>query len=67
MFVGKRVLKGQVFSQRLFCEIKPPIIKGNYYEILGVPKDAEKGVIIQKYKDLGKISNILQIIIRISS
>ncbi len=67
MFVGKRVLKCQIFSQRLFCEVKPPIIKGNYYEILGVPKDAEKDAIIQKYKDLGKISNISEIIINISS
>ena len=57
MLLGKRVLKcQQVFSQRFFCEVKPPVIKGNYYEVLGVSKDADRDAIIQKYKDLGKIS-----------
>jgi len=53
MFLSRRVFNSKVFSKYSFCQVKPPILQGNYYDILGVQKDANKETIIQKYKELG--------------
>ena len=53
MFLARRSLNPKVFSRCFFSHVKPPEIKGNHYELLGVKQDANKEEIIQKYKDLG--------------
>ena len=53
MFVTRRALNLRAFSRCFSSEVKPPTIKGTYYEILDVPKDAKKEVLTQKYKELG--------------
>ncbi len=69
MFLSRRFIqKGiQVFPKYFCTENKPPVIKGDYYELLGVAKDANKEIIIQKYKDLGNVYSILLSLNNISS
>lgn len=53
MLLSKRAINFRALSRCFSSEIKPPQIKKNYYEMLDVPKDADRDTIANKYKELG--------------